>query len=560
MRVLRKIIQHKRKLINGFAVLVFFCMIMVVNYTFIFSKGEDTIINVDPDFGEEIRWNLNTEEVTLPVNIKGKAKGSTFLQTTVPDYVRDDWGVMIHSMYSNIRAYVDDELIYSYGDEPTVPFGQSVGNIKVIIPLNENMVGRKLTIQIMPYYSMNMDIQQPKFGSVAQLKSSVLKENMFAIMLSVFMILIIAFSLALLIYELSARRLKDVELILNFGVFVAFVLIWFICSSNIGQFMTGDAGPVSLLSFLMLASMSVPFAGFCAIALPKGRRFFKIYWLLGILILAVNLICLVAEICDPLILLPVSHVLMVLCVVSAMIFSFQKWKSGTDEKILCIGFVFIGLGAIAGIICYLIAPSMGYAGMAFSFGFFVFFILALWILFRRQAAYIQEAKFIETYNKLAYTDVATNLANRTSFETYFTSLCEDNMSGKALALIIFDVNNLKETNDSIGHQAGDKLIKTAAECINRTFSQYGQCYRLGGDEFAVALTNPAVPVENLLGEFDKAVEYFNKYHAYALSIAYGYVLKPWTIDPNFFRDIYREAQDKMMETKIKMHRESSSEL
>lgn len=559
MKLLRKIFQYGTQISHIIAGLLFFAMMMLVSYSFIFSKGEDTIINVDDNAGEEVEWKINTEAVKLPVIIDGVANGTYVLQSTVPNYVGDDWGVMVHSLYCNVSAYVNDELIYSYADEPSLPFGQLTGNIKLIIPINSNMAGRKLAIHFRPYYTQSMDIQQPEFGSVAQLKASVLKENMAAIMLCIFMILIIITSLGLILYELRCRTLKDIRLIINFVVFVVLVLLWMMSDSNIGQFMTNDSGPVSLLSFLCLSSMCVPFAGFCGLILPKGKRIFKTYWSVGLVILAVNMICLMTGICDPITLLPVSHVLMIFCVVSGIVFSAKGWKIGTDEKIICVGLCAIAFGTLGGIAGFIATPSMGYSAMAFSFGFLIFFFLVLWLLFRRQVTFIQEAKFIETYNKLAYTDVMTNMPNRSAFESMFTSLSEANMSGKALALLIFDINNLKDINDTIGHQAGDKLVKTAAESIVRTFSQYGECYRLGGDEFAVAITNPKKPINTMLDEFDRTVEYFNKYHAYALSIAYGYSLQPWTVSPNFFRDIYREAQDSMFEMKTKMHRESSEE-
>lgn len=52
------------------------------------------------------------------------------------------------------------------------------------------------------------------------------------------------------------------------------------------------------------------------------------------------------------------------------------------------------------------------------------------------------------------------------------------------AVVIFDVNNLKDINDSLGHQAGDQYLKEAAEVIGSTF-QTSPVFRIGGDEFAV---------------------------------------------------------------------------
>lgn len=531
---------------------------MLICYSFIFTKGENNIIRVDDNFGDEVEWSLNTDPVDFPVLINGVANGTNVLQCMIPQYVNDDWGVLVHSLYCNVKAYVNDELIFSYADEPSLPYGKLTGNIKLIIPIDEDMAGRKLTIHFIPYYSQRMDIQRPGFGSIAQLKSFVVKENLSAIMLCIFLILILICSVCLIIYELKRRTFKDIKLLINFSALVCLALLWMMCDSNIGQFMTNDSGPVSLLSFFCIVAMCIPFSRFCSLILTKGKKLFRIYSVIGLILLFVNIVCLMCEICDPITLLPASHTLITVCVISGIVCSAQAWKMGTDEKIICIGLIGSALGTLAAIICFVIAPSMGYSAMAFSFGFLIFFLLGIWLLFRRQVNIIQEAKFIETYRKLAYTDVMTNFPNRSAFETMFTSLNESNMSGKTLALLIFDINNLKDANDTIGHQAGDKLIKTASESIMRTFGGYGEYYRLGGDEFAVVIINPQKAIDEMLNEFDKTVEYFNKYHAYALSIAYGYSVKLWTKDMNFFRDIYREAQDRMYEKKAIMHQETSS--
>ena len=57
-------------------------------------------------------------------------------------------------------------------------------------------------------------------------------------------------------------------------------------------------------------------------------------------------------------------------------------------------------------------------------------------------------------------------------------------------LIIFiDVNNLKRMNDTLGHEAGDRLIKEATKHINFWKKYSGDVYRIGGDEFMVVLPN-----------------------------------------------------------------------
>ena len=61
-----------------------------------------------------------------------------------------------------------------------------------------------------------------------------------------------------------------------------------------------------------------------------------------------------------------------------------------------------------------------------------------------------------------------------------------------LAFVAFDVDDLKQINDRLGHHVGDQAIYTAAQCIRSVFGSMGSCFRIGGDEFAVIVTGRAV--------------------------------------------------------------------
>jgi diguanylate cyclase (GGDEF)-like protein len=82
-------------------------------------------------------------------------------------------------------------------------------------------------------------------------------------------------------------------------------------------------------------------------------------------------------------------------------------------------------------------------------------------------------------------DVMTGLYNRAYFEEFVQKLEADRKD--PVSLILMDLDDLKRTNDTLGHRAGDKLIRRAAEVLNAQFKE-GQCAaRIGGDEFAVIL-------------------------------------------------------------------------
>ena len=82
-----------------------------------------------------------------------------------------------------------------------------------------------------------------------------------------------------------------------------------------------------------------------------------------------------------------------------------------------------------------------------------------------------------------------------------------------------DLNNLKHTNDTLGHDEGDKLIKNAALCITKCFKELdAKCFRTGGDEFLVIVNN--FDDSNMLEEIK--AKFYELQKKYNVSIAMGY--------------------------------------
>ena len=88
------------------------------------------------------------------------------------------------------------------------------------------------------------------------------------------------------------------------------------------------------------------------------------------------------------------------------------------------------------------------------------------------------------YKKLAYTDLLTGYENRMSFEQRLREAGAQLDRGKSITMIIFDVNNLKTVNDTMGHKSGDAYLKNTADVLFQHIRSEGLLYRIGGDEFA----------------------------------------------------------------------------
>jgi diguanylate cyclase (GGDEF)-like protein len=89
---------------------------------------------------------------------------------------------------------------------------------------------------------------------------------------------------------------------------------------------------------------------------------------------------------------------------------------------------------------------------------------------------------------LARRDALTGLPNRRSFEEVLDQTVESfSAQGRPLSLLLCDVNDFKEINDTFGHPAGDTCLRAIADALGDGLQPPDQAFRWAGDEFAVLL-------------------------------------------------------------------------
>lgn len=87
-------------------------------------------------------------------------------------------------------------------------------------------------------------------------------------------------------------------------------------------------------------------------------------------------------------------------------------------------------------------------------------------------------------------DNLTSLPNRYLFQDRLAQeILKSQRSGKQLALLMVDLDHFKEVNDTLGHAAGDLLLKEAADRLNECVRESDTLARLGGDEFAIIMVD-----------------------------------------------------------------------
>ncbi len=100
----------------------------------------------------------------------------------------------------------------------------------------------------------------------------------------------------------------------------------------------------------------------------------------------------------------------------------------------------------------------------------------------------QLRRALEREKQLARVDPLTGVANRRYFvELLGVELSRARRSGRAVTVAYADLDNFKQVNDQLGHDAGDRLLKTVARTMSGRLRVTDSIGRMGGDEFAICL-------------------------------------------------------------------------
>lgn len=103
---------------------------------------------------------------------------------------------------------------------------------------------------------------------------------------------------------------------------------------------------------------------------------------------------------------------------------------------------------------------------------------------------LSRAELLTRLREHATTDELTGLRNRRSFhEQLDLAIARASRSGEPVTVVALDLDKLKEVNDTRGHAAGDRLLRSAASHWSSLLRPADILARIGGDEFAVILEN-----------------------------------------------------------------------
>ena len=148
------------------------------------------------------------------------------------------------------------------------------------------------------------------------------------------------------------------------------------------------------------------------------------------------------------------------------------------------------------------------------------------LLFIHYSEYSQlrSDKKIQEQSVLITTDSLTGAKSRYAYSQKLNEYDAMPKLPDDLTVFLIDIDGLKRTNDTLGHDAGDELIRGSAECIEKTFKDYGCVYRIGGDEFVVFAQMDRAQAETLIQKLKERTAAWKGREVKSISLSSGFAI------------------------------------
>ncbi|MDH5425771.1 MAG: EAL domain-containing protein [Gammaproteobacteria bacterium] len=165
----------------------------------------------------------------------------------------------------------------------------------------------------------------------------------------------------------------------------------------------------------------------------------------------------------------------------------------------------------------------------------------------------EEKKWEKQLYEMAHYDSLTGLPNRTLFQDRITQeIIRCNRNERNLAVLFLDIDLFKAINDSLGHAAGDELLKTVANRLKVTLRNADSIARMGGDEFTILVTDLALDYKKNIGYLrslsEKIIDVVNQpmeIEGREINVTCSVGVAVYPADANNVEDLIRNADSAM---------------
>ncbi len=479
---------------------------------------------------------------------------------TLPADLGEGKSLCFRSKNINYKVYVDGELRYAPGVRESRVYNRSLGTRWSYVPLYAEDAGAAVEIRFETVYkSARACIDHLTLGSAAGEIVGTITDKTVAF--STCLLMLFA-GLLLLIADIPAnmQRDKNHEL-LYLGLFAVSIALWCLAETNLLQFYTDDSRLLQTLSCCSLMMIPIPLVLYLDAAFGFQKK-----WVVPVVCgmsaaeFALCTILHFAGILDYHETLTLTHIMLA---ISAVLLFYSIVKNAFAVRESRVRNVYKAIRSVGLMsICFATGIDIAryYRGYNNDSAMFVRIGLLIFILcygsasLERMVNAVKLGMQAEFVSQLAYCDGLTGVGNRTAFQERLEELEGQKKELSGIAIMMFDVNDLKYVNDHLGHQRGDELIVGCADIVKTALEKEdGTCFRIGGDEFAGVLVGEDVTgrCEAVLTLFRDAMDSYNAVprQKIRISIAGGYAVYDASQEDEMLMDVYQQADVRMYENK-----------
>ena len=481
----------------------------------------------------KLKDNLNHYAVTSDgkVTIHDKGDRTKLMRNDVVTYFYDvpksetiaNPMLYLRSYHSGITVYYDDELLYDKCNE-CVKNGDFVGGINSVVKLPKEVLGKQVKIELTCAENKLYNIINDIFVYDSNKTSSPLllgHKADFIIFITIFILSIFLFaicnilkkslilagelisfcilSVTLSLYLLSYYGLLNIFIdIPKFSTSIEYPIFFFVPIGVLAYFK-------NILNKKILKELSfvleMAYVFFEAIAILLNyftedfhySKFVTPFHIFGIITILFILTC--------------------LCI--------DDNKKDSSRILICVGIGSLIIAILIQIVVfnlskYKITTKIITTLPFLSIGIMVFLAFLVLSIIVSTADNVQMLEYQKQLENMAYQDAMTGLMNRAKANDVIKKV--DAYSH--FAVVYFDLNNLKTTNDTYGHDVGDLYIRSVAAAIKDSFGNHADlCARMGGDEFLVILSgNNVKKSDYLIDIFNDRIKKINEMRSLPLDI------------------------------------------
>lgn len=389
---------------------------------------------------------------------------------------REDCGgshLCFYASYASVEVYIQQELVYRLTPQEGNLLSRGSGNNWVCIPLYHADYGKEVTILLTPDYknTVHRDIRF-LMGSKFDIFMECLADDCVDLILSIICIFMGIF-ISISNLHLYFKKMHGASSMFFLGNFSVILGLWRISDVRSITFLLPDHSLLlCYLTFGALCLCVTPLLLFMREELYDVEKI-PLYILslvttcTALLILALQVLG-IAEFRETLLLCHTIIVLTALTTFSVLFFQLGREKASPASTKYAF---LLAIGLATDLISYYALNSKH--ELIFTVISFVVYLLILF------------SKNTTENSKLIYTDSLTGLFNRTRWDELIHSR---SYASGSVSIIMMDLNGLKQTNDELGHEEGDRMIFLFANILRNTLPSDSVICRWGGDEFGIMLT------------------------------------------------------------------------